>query len=414
VEVSFPDGPKQYVFENIDLAPNQEYPFTLPDLYPLVEGENDMTIQILSINDGVADQEECNSSVSRALLGVVPTPGKQVLLEEGTGTWCGWCPRGDVFLNRLSEKYPDHYVTVAVHNADPMVVDVYDGVHGFGGYPAATVNRKSSNTSFGTQADLELPFLEYIGGDVRARLDIGAVEDPDVPNLFTFSVKVDATVPLNILNRVMIIITEDGVTGASSGYAQANFYSGGSVPMGGYENLPNPVPASQMVYNHVARAVPLGGSGDNSFFRPSMAPGESRVAEYAYLMPEEYDRDKVHVIVALLDARQDIDNVKGYALDEALANGLLTSSREVNGFEQAAIYPHPVGSELRLSFDSKANEEVQISIENMLGATISSEPYEARTGVNHYTSPVGSLPRGSYLVEIRSEDRQTVMKFVKE
>ena len=53
-----------------------------------------------------------------------------------------------------------------------------------------------------------------------------------------------------------VVIVEDSVRGTASGYAQANYYSGGgNGPMGGYENLPSTIPASQMTYNHVARVL---------------------------------------------------------------------------------------------------------------------------------------------------------------
>ena len=52
------------------------------------------------------------------------------------------------------------------------------------------------------------------------------------------------------------VVVEDGVRGTGSGYNQVNAYSGGANgPMGNYHNLPNPVPAAQMVYDHVARAI---------------------------------------------------------------------------------------------------------------------------------------------------------------
>ena len=52
-------------------------------------------------------------------------------------------------------------------------------------------------------------------------------------------------------------LTEDGVRRVmTSGYNQVNAYAGNALgPMGGFESLPNPVPAAQMVYDHVARVL---------------------------------------------------------------------------------------------------------------------------------------------------------------
>lgn len=49
------------------------------------------------------------------------------LIEEGTGTWCGWCPRGIVMMEYIAEKYPDFFARAAIHKSygtsrDPMQV----------------------------------------------------------------------------------------------------------------------------------------------------------------------------------------------------------------------------------------------------------------------------------------------------
>jgi len=47
---------------------------------------------------------------------------------------------------------------------------------------------------------------------------------------------------------VSAVVVEDGVTGTGPEWAQANAYSGGGFgPMGGFENMPDPVPASDLI-----------------------------------------------------------------------------------------------------------------------------------------------------------------------
>lgn len=38
---------------------------------------------------------------------------KVVLVEEGTGTWCQYCPRGEVYSRELHKKYPGKYMYLA-------------------------------------------------------------------------------------------------------------------------------------------------------------------------------------------------------------------------------------------------------------------------------------------------------------
>ena len=43
---------------------------------------------------GVVDGDASNNCVSHTVSGQSFVPTKHVVIEEGTGTWCGWCPRG--------------------------------------------------------------------------------------------------------------------------------------------------------------------------------------------------------------------------------------------------------------------------------------------------------------------------------
>src|SRR4051812_35948630 len=48
---------------------------------------------------------------------------RHVLLEEFTGSWCGWCPRGIVAINQLEQTAPGKVIPVAIHissSPDPM------------------------------------------------------------------------------------------------------------------------------------------------------------------------------------------------------------------------------------------------------------------------------------------------------
>lgn len=47
-------------------------------------------------------------------------PHKRVVMEEATGTWCGWCPRGMASMEHLSHDFPDDFVAIAYHSDDEM------------------------------------------------------------------------------------------------------------------------------------------------------------------------------------------------------------------------------------------------------------------------------------------------------
>ena len=45
---------------------------------------------------------------------------KRVLIEEGTGTWCQWCPRGNVFSDQMTQDYDA--IPIAIHRNDDMEI----------------------------------------------------------------------------------------------------------------------------------------------------------------------------------------------------------------------------------------------------------------------------------------------------
>src|SRR5579883_3105551 len=77
------------------------------------------------------------------------TPTRKVLLEEFTGSWCGWCPRGIWAIQQLETKYPNNFIPVAFHNSDPM--DIPTGQDtleaSVSGYPDGWLDRNSFDGS---------------------------------------------------------------------------------------------------------------------------------------------------------------------------------------------------------------------------------------------------------------------------
>lgn len=73
---------------------------------------------------------------------------RNVVIEEFTGTWCGYCPQGILTMEAIPEHYPNgNVIPVAVHNGDDMVSSSYkwvDQKYSGGSYPSAILNRYES------------------------------------------------------------------------------------------------------------------------------------------------------------------------------------------------------------------------------------------------------------------------------
>ena len=51
---------------------------------------------------------------------------RRMVVEEGTGAWCGWCVKGIVGLRYMNATYPDQFIGIAVHNGDMYTVNNYN------------------------------------------------------------------------------------------------------------------------------------------------------------------------------------------------------------------------------------------------------------------------------------------------
>lgn len=87
-----------------------------------------------------------NVGVEDSVAAVNFIPAHRILLEEGTGMWCGYCPLGMLATEHLNELYPDTVIAVTVHHDDVLCDTDYDKALGFMNFPSGslTVRRHAS------------------------------------------------------------------------------------------------------------------------------------------------------------------------------------------------------------------------------------------------------------------------------
>lgn len=124
-------------FSGLNLQPGESHEFTLEKALTLKEKGSYNTYHLWAEVEG--DQ---SIGLTDSVAGVNFVPTRRVVLEEGTGTWCGWCPQGILAIENLHSLYGDKVISIAVHNDDVMTVDAYDAALTFPGYPMGVVNRR--------------------------------------------------------------------------------------------------------------------------------------------------------------------------------------------------------------------------------------------------------------------------------
>jgi thiol-disulfide isomerase/thioredoxin len=284
-------------YSGLNLLPGSSYSFQFPDSIT-VNGAGNAVSYTLEVTSGTIT----NSAAGSVTLGSFK-PLKKVVIEEGTGTWCGYCPRGTIYMKKLKEKYPDRFIGIAVHNGDPMADATYDsGLHKFiTSFPEGAVNRKyvcdpiSFETTFlkaendFSPADLILSAEWADGSHTTIKLKSEAV----------FNIPFTGTANF----RMGLVIVENNVKGTASGYNQRNYYAGGSLgALEGWESLPDPVLASNMVYQDVARKIFDSFNGISGSLPATIAMNQRLTFDYNVELPSTViNKNETEIILMLID-----------------------------------------------------------------------------------------------------------------
>ena len=369
-------------------------------------GASGLTFSISNINGETADDNVDNNDKDANISIVVPAPDKAVYVEEGTGTWCGWCPRGAVGMEYMAHEYPNLFVGVAVHNGstDPMVVADHDlGVRtfpGFGGFPGGVVER--AVTSDPAAGALESAFFDYITQPTVASLE-NHVEYDDATR--TVTVEVSATFKEDVSGdyRLSAIVREDNVTGTSNAYRQSNFYAGGgNGPMGGYENLPNPVPAADMVYNEVSRALLGGFAGQSGSLPSSIAAGETHSYTFSYVVPSGQHPENMGIAALLLRPDGTAENAKLTKYPDWATQSSVVNVQNHNAFK--SISPNPVADMTFIHLDLESGKNVSVQIFNNMGQMVLNRNYGQLTGGQVLPLNASTLANGVYHAKINIDN----------
>lgn len=99
---------------------------------------NKMQIRVKALNG-----QPYSKSASGKVTSVAFRPEVRSCVEDYTGLWCGWCPRGYVTMEMLNRDYPNKALTIAYHNSDIMATGKFTVPYAISGYPTITFNRAS-------------------------------------------------------------------------------------------------------------------------------------------------------------------------------------------------------------------------------------------------------------------------------
>lgn len=220
----------------------------------------ELTLSKVNGNENVNE----SSSATYSVIALEKSADRVSVVEEQTGTWCGWCPRGHVALDLLNKQLGDKVVTLAGHytnsqsQVDPMnilgdnitsqaealadygwVAMNLSSMLGGGGFPGAMFDRliatdpyvgintkkgKNGTYEFGA-TDLVKTIQEQIPSEADFSMTASWADDKNT------DIKVDLTTTFNYDRfgsfpyGVAFVLSENGMTGKGATWKQLNYYS---------------------------------------------------------------------------------------------------------------------------------------------------------------------------------------------
>ncbi len=412
-------------YTGLNMASLAEQSFTVSTPIVLAAGNLPLTFTVSNVNTQGQDNDAQDDAKTLMVNPVVPANGKMVVGEEGTGTWCGWCPRGTVAMDHMENLYGNYWAGIAVHNGDPMTVTSYDTPIGafFSGYPSAMVDRGNVVDP----SEMEPDFLTRLQVAPKAFITNGATWNATTREL-KVSVSANFQSAANNTYRLACVLTEDSIKGTASGYNQANYYSSSSQNLDlindagvNWKNLPNPVPAAQMRYDHVARAINPSFDGLANSFPAAVASGETHTVNFVFTLPATWNENKIHIIGLLIDPQGDIDNAGKATISEAVSNGFVpaaTASLEdltLNQLDDVVkLYPNPAQHFTNIEINVKEATQLGVSLMDMSGKMIAQKENMTIDQSSIITLPLEGLNSGVYLVKISLNGNQIMKRIIVE
>jgi thiol-disulfide isomerase/thioredoxin len=181
-------------------------------------------------------------------------PKRKIVLEDYTGTWCGYCPSVSAAVEE-AHSITNDIAVVAIHetansNPDPMhfeEVQALQDEFGVTGLPAARINRTTVWASPFSTSDI--PSIAGVDTD----LAIGIVSKVSGN---TLTVKVDLVYENGSVSgdKLVVYLTESGII-----HSQTNYYN--TDPTSPFYQLGNPIP--NFVHNEALRKSLTHILGDN-------------------------------------------------------------------------------------------------------------------------------------------------------
>lgn len=159
---------------------------------------------------------------------------KRSVVEEYTGTGCGYCPRGHVGMHNMRELYGDQFVGIAMHqfnSSDPMYYTSYS--LGFQGAPSCMVNRSSGDLD--PYNDLPKAFMASLKEMPLIDVSVEGAFSEDTAYVYA-KASVESLVSGDY--DIAYMLVADNLSGTTKSWKQSNYFAKGNGVYNSQSSMP--------------------------------------------------------------------------------------------------------------------------------------------------------------------------------
>ena len=297
------------------------------------------TLTITKVN-GNANEVD-NKTAAFTLYSLLQIIDRNIVVEQFTGTGCGWCPRGHVGMGKLRSTFGDRFIGIALHQysgqgSDAMYIasNAYARLS-FNGAPSCRLDR-------GDEVDPYYGSNNGICDDFSAEMAIPALCGVGVSGYYNEEfTHVDATATVESLfdanYKLEFVLVADGLTGSGAGWNQTNYYSNAYADQTGItkNSLPEDL---QFLYdlgstfNPTFNDVAIASSyfmNSNTVSPLEMKSGEFLNVNHTLSLPSyaklknALQKDQLYVVAILVDQNGKVINAaKAHVTDASSVTGI--------------------------------------------------------------------------------------------
>jgi hypothetical protein len=350
---------------------------------------------------------------------------KYTLLEEGTGTWCGYCPDGSQKIQQAIEPVYPKAICVSFHNGDAMELtgDPFNSQF-ITGFPGATIDRKVwSGTQNVNRGQWASSVATQDATTPNFQVDLLGLYD-SVTRTITLTVTGKALVALTGSYRINAYITEDSITNSTNKQKSYMYSSSGSwyynqceatcgSGCGSCAYLPD------SIYSHmhvVTKILAASGSiwGDTAFTNPAINTTKSKT--YTYVIPPTSPSKYIKVVGL-------VQKYGGATTDREIQNAAIAKVRlmkkSVAGIDEQAgiadnieIYPNPASGNIHVSTTLSTPVDVTVIVTNIMGQVVSENTYQPNGTMFSENISLAQVPNGIYFMNFVAGGERITRKFV--